>query len=58
VLCFVEADFPLFGGSFRTRDVDVLWPKKLYALLRQPGRDAGHALNEIHRHLAAAMPSA
>jgi hypothetical protein len=58
VLCFVEADFPLFGGSFRTRDVEVLRPRKLYALLRQPGREAGHALNEIHRNLAAALPSA
>ncbi|MWB99026.1 nuclease-related domain-containing protein [Agromyces seonyuensis] len=28
-LCFVEADWPLFGGSFEARGVQVLWPKKL-----------------------------
>ena len=30
VLCFVEADWPLIGGSFTTRGVEALWPKKLY----------------------------
>jgi hypothetical protein len=29
VLCFVDADWPLIGGSFTTRDVHVLWPKRL-----------------------------
>jgi hypothetical protein len=29
VLCFVEADWPLIGGSFSVRGVEVLWPKKL-----------------------------
>ena len=33
VLCFVEADWPLIGGSFSVRDVEVLWPKKLVARL-------------------------
>jgi hypothetical protein len=28
-LCFVEADWPVIGGSFSVRDVEVLWPKKL-----------------------------
>jgi hypothetical protein len=28
-LCFVEADWPLIGGSFTTRNVHVLWPKRL-----------------------------
>jgi hypothetical protein len=37
VLCFVEADWPLFGGSFSTRGVDVLWPKKLYSKLQAEG---------------------
>jgi hypothetical protein len=27
--CFVDADWPLFGGSFTTRGIDVCWPKKL-----------------------------
>ena len=28
MLCFVEADWPLFGGSFVIDGVDVLWPKR------------------------------
>lgn len=28
-LCFVDADWPLFGGSFTTRGIDVCWPKRL-----------------------------
>jgi hypothetical protein len=28
-LCFVEADWPLLGGSFSVRGVEVLWPKKI-----------------------------
>ncbi len=28
-LCFVDADWPLFGGSFTTRGVAVCWPKRL-----------------------------
>jgi len=32
-LCFVDADWPLLGGSFRTRGVEILWPKKLAKLL-------------------------
>lgn len=32
-LCFVEADWPLIGGAFTTREVHVLWPKRLAKLL-------------------------
>jgi len=32
-LCFVEADWPLIGGSFATSGVQVLWPKRLAKLL-------------------------
>ncbi|MBE0009257.1 NERD domain-containing protein [Arthrobacter sp. AET 35A] len=32
-LCFVEADWPLIGGAFSTRGVEVLWPKRLAAAL-------------------------
>lgn len=35
VLCFVEADWPLIGGAFTTRDVHVLWPKRLAKLLTE-----------------------
>lgn len=32
-LCFIEADWPLFGGAFTTRGVQVLWPKRLTKVL-------------------------
>jgi hypothetical protein len=32
-LCFVEAEWPLIGGSFSVRDVAVLWPRKLASRL-------------------------
>lgn len=32
-LCFVDADWPLIGGSFQTRGVDVLWPQRLLKLI-------------------------
>ncbi|MGH8826407.1 MAG: hypothetical protein ACRDVZ_02180, partial [Jiangellaceae bacterium] len=40
VLCFVEADWPLIGGPFTTREVHVLWPRRLAKILAD-GRD-GH----------------
>lgn len=33
VLCFVDADWPLFGGAFTISDVHVLWPKRLLSQL-------------------------
>jgi hypothetical protein len=35
-LCFVDADWPLIAGSFTTRNVHVLWPKRLARILREP----------------------
>jgi Nuclease-related domain len=34
-LCFVEAGWPLIGGSFTTRNVHVLWPKRLAKALAE-----------------------
>lgn len=36
-LCFVDADWPLIGGSFTTRGVHVLWPKLLTKMLCKEG---------------------
>jgi hypothetical protein len=58
VLCFVEADWPLIGGAFSTRGVEVMWPKRLYKALAMDGPlDAG-TVNDLHRTLAAALPTA
>lgn len=52
VLCFVEADWPLMGGSFTTRGVDVLWPKKLYPRLQKPGLVPTDEVARLHDLLA------
>ena len=36
MLCFVDADWPLIGGSFTVRGVDVVWPMKLVKELSAP----------------------
>jgi len=41
VLCFVDADWPLIGGSFSVREVEVLWPNRLAARL-EADRDSVH----------------
>jgi hypothetical protein len=58
VLCFVEADWPLVGGSFSTRGVDVLWPKKLYQALSAGGPLDAEAMGEVQPALAVALPPA
>lgn len=57
-LCFVEADWPLFGGSFVIDGVAVLWPKKLGERLLAPGTLTAQDVNAAHRALALAFPAA
>ena len=58
VRCFVEADWPLLGGTFTTRGVQALWPKKLYPRLQAEGPLTEQTISDIHRHLAHALPVA
>lgn len=58
VLCFVESDWPVFGGSFRTQGIDVLWPKKLYPRLQAEGPLGLEAIASLHVTLARALPPA
>jgi len=58
VLCFVEADWPLIGGTFTTRGVQALWPKKLYPKLQSEGPFTADTVAEIHRKLAHALREA
>lgn len=37
VLCFVQDDWPLIGGAFTTREVHVLWLKRLAVVLADGG---------------------
>lgn len=57
VLCFLEADWPLIGGSFSVDGVHVLWPRLLaQRLLDAPPQRVEVGL--IHAQLARAFPSA
>ncbi|MCJ1715417.1 nuclease-related domain-containing protein [Curtobacterium sp. VKM Ac-2922] len=38
-LCFIDADWPIIGGSFQVDGVHVVWPKKLSKLLRRAAGD-------------------
>jgi len=58
VLCFVEADWPLIGGSFVTRGVEALWAKKLYPKLRSDGPFGEEAIATLYRTLAGALKPA
>ena len=58
MLCFIEADWPLIGGSFTTRDVQALWPKKLYPQLTSDGPIDVETIAAVHHTLATALPPA
>ena len=55
VLCFVGADWPLIGGTFTTRGVQALWPRKLYPQLQAGGPFTAETVAEMHRQLARAL---
>jgi hypothetical protein len=58
VLCFVEADWPLIGGAFRIREVEALWPRKLYSKLGEPGPIDAHTIAGAHKRLATTLSRA
>lgn len=58
MLCFVEADWPIIGGSFTVAGVDVLWPKKAADVMLKPGVLDDASAKSIHRVLASAFPPA
>lgn len=57
VLCFVEADWPLVGGNFTIREVQVLWPKKLYPQLQAEGALTAEVIANLHHALARHLPA-
>lgn len=57
VLCFVEADWPLVGGSFQTRGVHVVWPKKLVRQIERAA-DASVDVHAVAASVAAHFPPA
>lgn len=56
VLCFVDADWPLIGGSFTVQGVSVMWPKKLKALLTEAGPLDADRIADLQWQLHEAFP--
>lgn len=57
-LCFVGADWPLFGGSFLIRGVRALWPKRLISRIGEAGPLAPGDIRPIVQRLAGRFPVA
>ncbi|UFU15572.1 NERD domain-containing protein [Curtobacterium sp. C1] len=55
-LCFVDADWPLFGGSFTVRGIDVCWPKRLAK--RLSALEGAVDVEEVSAAIAAHFPPA
>lgn len=58
MLCFVDADWPLIGGSFTTRDVKVLWPKRAEAFVNEPGPVTEEQIGAATLTIARRFPQA
>ena len=59
VLCFVGADWPLFGGTFTIKGITVAWPAATVKLLTPKGRHNDPAqLDHWVRVLADVFPAA
>ena len=58
MLCFVDGDWPLIGGSFTIGGLHVLWPKAAAKQLIRPGSLEEAQRRTLHRILAAAFPPA
>lgn len=56
VLCFVDADRPVIGGSFAVQGIDVLWMKKLKAMLTAPGELGVDQIADLQWKLHEAFP--
>ena len=56
VLCFVDADWPLIGGSFTVQGVAVTWPKKLRTALAEPGPLDADRIAELQWQVHEAFP--
>lgn len=58
MLCFVGADWPVFGGAFTIDSVHVVWPKRAAENLLMPGQIDDETVQRIHRTLASSFPPA
>lgn len=56
MLCFIDADWPLIGGSFQVQGVDVVYPRKMRAILTEPGPLDADRIAELQWRLHEAFP--
>ncbi len=52
-LCFVDADWPIFGGDFTIDGVEVLWAKRLLSIARSAGPLTEADVDQVARRLTA-----
>ncbi|MFI8593814.1 nuclease-related domain-containing protein [Microbacterium sp. NPDC078428] len=55
VLCFLEADWPLFGGDFTVRDIEVVWPRLLTKRI-SAATPAAIDVDAVYGRLVAVFP--
>lgn len=58
VLCFVDADWPLFGGPFEIEGLVVTGPRKLRNLLTAEGPYDAEDVRDLHVMIGLALPPA
>jgi hypothetical protein len=58
MLCFVDADWPVFGGNFSIGGIEVLWPKKIAERVFAPARLTEAEIGATYSKIAAAFPPA
>jgi hypothetical protein len=58
MLCFIDADWPLIGGSLSTQNVRVLWPRKIADHIFEPSVMDKATIATVHGDLARAFPTA
>ncbi|MFJ4044157.1 nuclease-related domain-containing protein [Microbacterium sp. NPDC089987] len=56
-LCFLDADWPMIGGSFAVDDIQVLWPRLLPKRIAGTP-DAAIDVDAVHARIARAFPVA
>lgn len=58
MLCFIDADWPLFGGTFRITGIDVLHPAKAAEIITADGPLTPQSQARTHARLAASFRAA
>jgi hypothetical protein len=58
ILCFIDANWPLVGGTFTIDGLDVLWPAKAAERVCTPGPVSTYTVAALYRFLSLAFPPA